>query len=232
MCSYLNFQRTIDFGFFLNSESKNRHFWFSKKERIKESQVLVSKPTSGYPWPSDILKSLGFFKPRDTHKGAKHFFFYFFFFNLLFLKSPPRNPLLANLIIATLFLLKFSFSPGVRAVHRSQFQATSTFWSKASNLHYSLMRLPSPPSLPSPAKHTQLSYAGLRHSRGGCRVGLGRPSVMDSVRHPARRARSVEIRLSESARIAHAGNQRTAVPVPPVQGTRELTDLLWRTQLL
>ncbi len=27
-----------------------------------------------------------------------------------------------------------------------------------------------------------------------------------------------------------AGNQRTAVPVPPVQGTRELADLLWRTR--
>jgi hypothetical protein len=37
------------------------------------------------------------------------------------LKSPPRNPLLADLITTTLFLLKFSFSSGVCAVHRSQF---------------------------------------------------------------------------------------------------------------
>jgi hypothetical protein len=97
----------------------------------------------------------------------------------LFLKSPPWNPLLANLITATLFLLKFSFSPGVRVVHRSQFQATSALWSKARNLHYSLVRFPPPPPPPSPAKHTQLSYAGLRHSRGGCRAGPGRSSVTD-----------------------------------------------------
>jgi hypothetical protein len=94
---------------------------------------------------------------------------------------------------------KFSFSPGVCAVHRSQFQATFTLWSKASNLHYSLMRLPSPSPPPSPAKHTQLSYAGLRHSCGGCRAGPGRPSVTDPARHPPRQARSVEIRESESA---------------------------------
>ncbi len=89
----------------------------------------------------------------------------------MFLKSPPWNSLLANLIIATIFLFKFSFSPGVRAVHRSQFQATSALWSKASNLHYSLMRLPPSPLPPSPAKHTQLFYVGLCHSRGG--VGPG-----------------------------------------------------------
>jgi len=36
-----------------------------------------------------------------------------------------------------------SLSPyGVRAVHRSQFQATFTLWSKANNFHYSLVRLP------------------------------------------------------------------------------------------
>ncbi len=32
------------------------------------------------------------------------------------------------------------------------------------------------------------------------------------------------------ARTARAGNQRTAVPVSPVQGTREPAGLLWRTQ--
>jgi hypothetical protein len=96
---------------------------------------------------------------------------FLFILNLLFLKSPPWNPLLADLITATLFLLKFSFSPGVRAVHRSQFQATFALWSKASNLHYSLMRLPPPPPPPSPAKHSQLSYTGLRHSRGGAGPG-------------------------------------------------------------
>jgi hypothetical protein len=95
------------------------------------------------------------------------------------LKSPPWNPLLADLITATLFLLKFSISPGVRVVHRSQFQATFGLWSKASNLHYSLMRLSPPPPPPSSAKHTQLSYAGLSHSSGGCRAGPGRPSVTD-----------------------------------------------------
>jgi hypothetical protein len=74
---------------------------------------------------------------------------------------------------------KFSFSPGVCVVHRSQFQATSALWSKASNLHYSLKRFPPSPSPPSPAKHTQLSYTGLRHNRGGCRAGPGRPSMTD-----------------------------------------------------
>jgi len=102
-----------------------------------------------------------------------------------------------DLITATLFLLKFSFSPGVHAVHRSQFQATSALWSKASNLHYSLVRLP--PLPPPPAKHTQLSYVGLRHSRGGCLAGPGRPSVTDPARHPPRRARWVGIRESGSA---------------------------------
>jgi hypothetical protein len=97
----------------------------------------------------------------------------------LFLKSPPRNSLLVDLITATLFLLKFSFSPGVRAIHRSQFQATSALWSKASNLHYSLMKLPPPPPPPSLAKHKQLYYVGLRHNRRGCRAGPGRPFVTD-----------------------------------------------------
>jgi hypothetical protein len=32
------------------------------------------------------------------------------------------------------------------------------------------------------------------------------------------------------ARIARVGNQRTAVLVPPMQGTRELAGLLWRTR--
>jgi hypothetical protein len=138
----------------------------------------LTNSTSGYPWPSDTVKSPGFFKLRDTHTKAQRSFFYFLFifylffiFNLLFLKSPPWNPLLADLITTTLFLLKFSFSPGVCVIHRSQFQATSTLWSKASNLHYSLMRLPPPPPLPSPAKHTQLSYVGLRHNRGGAGSG-------------------------------------------------------------
>jgi hypothetical protein len=27
--------------------------------------------TSGCPWPSDTVKSPGFFKPKGTHKGAK-----------------------------------------------------------------------------------------------------------------------------------------------------------------
>jgi len=96
------------------------------------------------------------------------------------LKSPPRNSLLADLIIATLFFLKFFFSLGVRAVHRSQFSFSQGFvlfivpsckqslslWSKASNLHYSLMRISPPPSPPSLVKHTQLSYVGFHHSHG------------------------------------------------------------------
>jgi hypothetical protein len=117
--------------------------------------------------------------------------------------------LLADLITATLFFLKFSFSPSVRAVHRSQFQATSALCSKASNLHYSLMRLPPPPPSPSPAKHTTVlrrapsqpwGVSGRARSAfcdgpspapptagpvGGtpgvreCRAGPGRPFVMD-----------------------------------------------------
>ncbi len=90
--------------------------------------------------------------------------------------------------------LKFSFSPGVRAVHRSQFQATSALWSKTNNLHYSLMRLPPTPPSPSPTKHTQLSYVGLRHSRGRCQAGPSQPYVTDPARHPSRQARSMEIR--------------------------------------
>jgi hypothetical protein len=159
------------------------------------------------------VKFPDFFKQREIHTKAQNNFFF-----LLVLKSPPWNLLLANLITATLLLLKFSFSPGVHAVHCFQFQATSTLWSKASNLHYSLMRLPPSPLPPSPAKHTQLSYAGLCHSREGCRAGPGRPSVTDPTRHPARRARSVEIWASGSARTARAKNQKTAMPVPPVQG--------------
>jgi hypothetical protein len=148
--------------------------------------------TSGYPWPSDTTKSFSFFKPRERHTKAQRSFF--FFYNLLFLKSPPWNPLLIDLITATLFLLKFSFSPGVRVVHHSHFQATFALWSKANNLHYSLVRLsPSPPP-PSPVKHTQLSYAGLRHSRRRCRAGPGWPSVTDLTQHPPRQAPSVEIR--------------------------------------
>jgi len=46
------------------------------------------------------------------------------------------------------------------------------------------MRLPPPPPPPSLAKHTQLSYAGLRHSRGGCRARPGQLSVTDPARHP------------------------------------------------
>jgi len=123
---------------------------------------------------------------QERDKGAKQLFIVIIIIilNLLFLKSPPRNPLLADLIIATLFLLKFSISPGVCAVHRFQFQATSALWSKASNLHYSLMRLSPPPPPPSPAKHTQLFYAKLRHSRGGCQAEPSRPSMTDPAWHP------------------------------------------------
>jgi hypothetical protein len=32
------------------------------------------------------------------------------------------------------------------------------------------------------------------------------------------------------ARTTRAGNQRTAVPVPPMQGTKEPAGLLWRTR--
>jgi hypothetical protein len=43
--------------------------------------------TSGYLWPSDTVKSPGFFKPRERHtKVQSSFFFFFFFFGL---KSPP-----------------------------------------------------------------------------------------------------------------------------------------------
>jgi hypothetical protein len=128
---------------------------------------------------------------------------------------------------------KLSFSPGVRAVHRSQFQATSALWSKASNLHYSLIDFrprPRPRRPPSPNTHNSLttgsvtavgvpgrarsafsdepspapptagdwpagsaepgsvgsykSYAGLRHSCGGCRAGPDWPFVTDPASTP------------------------------------------------
>jgi hypothetical protein len=35
------------------------------------TKLMIFYQTSGYPWPSDILKSPGFFKPRETHGGAQ-----------------------------------------------------------------------------------------------------------------------------------------------------------------
>jgi len=58
----------------LSTKSKRIEFWFIT--------------TSGYPWPSDTVKSPGFFKPRERHRKAQSSFF-FNFKNLLFLKSPP-----------------------------------------------------------------------------------------------------------------------------------------------
>jgi hypothetical protein len=34
---------------------------------------------SGYPWPSDTVKSPGFFQPRERHRKAQSGFFFFFF---------------------------------------------------------------------------------------------------------------------------------------------------------
>ncbi len=57
------------------------------------------------------MKSPGFFKPRETHtKAQSSFFFKIFNFYLLFLKSPPWNPLLADLIIVNFCFLN-SLSP-------------------------------------------------------------------------------------------------------------------------
>jgi hypothetical protein len=50
--------------------------------------------TSGYPWPSDTVKSPGFFKPRQTHKGVKQlvlFLFYLFFVKKIRWKVPHEN---------------------------------------------------------------------------------------------------------------------------------------------
>jgi len=47
------------------------------------------------------------------------------------------------------------------------------------------VRWPSRPGVPGRARSVR--YAGLRHSRGGCRAGPGRPSVTDPARHPPRR---------------------------------------------
>jgi hypothetical protein len=35
------------------------------------SSFLPFIVTNGYPWPSNTVKSLGFFKPRETHGGAQ-----------------------------------------------------------------------------------------------------------------------------------------------------------------
>jgi hypothetical protein len=120
---------------------------------------------------------------------------FLFILNLLFLKSPPWNPLLANLITATLFLLKFSFSPGVRAVHRSQFQATAAL---PRQTHTTVLRrAPSQPwgvpgwawsafcDEPGPTPCTVVSVGGNPGVQGArpvfreCRAGPGRPFVTD-----------------------------------------------------
>jgi hypothetical protein len=190
--------------------------------------------TSGYPWPSDTMKSFSFFKPRERHTKAQRSFF--FIYNLLFLKSPPWNPLLADLITATLFLFKFSFSPGVRAVHHSHFQATFALWSKASNLHYSLVRLSPSPPLPSPVKHTQLFYTGLCHSLRRCRAGPGWPSVTDLTQHSSRRAPSVKIRECRTGpdrpsmtNLSSVTNKRSEFIYKIVYFSR--TIIVWRTTL-
>jgi hypothetical protein len=85
---------------------------------------------------------------------------------------------------------------------------------------------PSPPP-PSPAKHTQLSYVGFGHSHGG--AGLGPVGLLWRTRLGTPHGGPGRWK-SGSARTARAGNQRTTVPVPPVQGTREPADLLWWTR--
>jgi hypothetical protein len=47
-------------------------------ERVWDCKILRKRSlegkhlfTSGYPWPSDTMKSLGFFKPRETHTKAQ-----------------------------------------------------------------------------------------------------------------------------------------------------------------
>jgi hypothetical protein len=49
--------------------------------------------TSGYPWPSDTGKSLGFFKPRETHTKAQSSYFYFYFIYFLWRKSVEKSPM-------------------------------------------------------------------------------------------------------------------------------------------
>ncbi len=48
--------------------------------------------TSGYSWPSDTMKSLDFFKPRETHTKAQSSYFIFIFFNFLWRKSVEKSP--------------------------------------------------------------------------------------------------------------------------------------------
>jgi len=47
------------------------------------------RTTSGYPWPSDTVKSPGFFKPRETHTKAQSNFFIFYFILIKMLHVVP-----------------------------------------------------------------------------------------------------------------------------------------------
>jgi len=121
---------------------------------------------------------------RHTKAQSSFLFFYFYFLNLLFLKSPPWNLLLADLII--FFLNSLSPQGSVLFTIPSSKQPLPSGAKQATYTTHSWNFRPCHAALP--AKHTQLSYARLCHSRGGCRAGPGRPFVTDPARHPPRRA--------------------------------------------
>jgi hypothetical protein len=60
--------------------------WTEKPVRYLNVYVFIY--TSGYPWPSDTVKSLDFFKPRETHTKAQNSFFNLF---IVFEKSPMKT---------------------------------------------------------------------------------------------------------------------------------------------
>jgi hypothetical protein len=55
-----------------------------------QSLIHDFKWISGYPWPSATMKSPGFFKPKETHKGAKQLFILFYFLIYCFWKVPHK----------------------------------------------------------------------------------------------------------------------------------------------
>jgi hypothetical protein len=136
---------------------------------------------SGYPWPSDTVKSpVSLNQERDTQRRKTTFYFYFYFIYFIVFEKSPMKSVAGR---PHYCFLKFSFSPRVRAVHRSQFQATSALWSKTNNLHYSLMRLPPSPPPPSPPNTHNSLTPGSITAMGG--VGPGPVGLLWRTRAPS-----------------------------------------------